>query len=275
MTNPLRPLTISELLDRTFFLYTGHFRLFVGIAALPSLIILAFNLARTLAPPFGSDVAQLLVGLVGILLLVFAYFFTIALAQGATVVAVSELQLGREASVTEAFTAIRGRIGALAGIMLGMGLRIMIGFLLFVIPGILWAIKWSLTIPVAVIEQSNLSDSLDRSAHLTEGHRWRVFLIYVLLFVLIQVVTAIVQGPLIVAVAILSRTTLQESGDLPVLAQVVLLVASFVTTSLLSPIMTIALSLVYYDERVRKEAFDLEHMMEQLDQPAVKTFPAV
>jgi len=275
MTNPLRPLTISELLDRTFFLYTGHFRLFVGIAALPSLIILAFNLARTLAPPFGSDVAQLLVGLVGILLLVFAYFFTIALAQGATVVAVSELQLGREASVTEAFTAIRGRIGALAGIMLGMGLRIMIGFLLFVIPGILWAIKWSLTIPVAVIEQSNLSDSLDRSAHLTEGHRWRVFLIYVLLFVLIQVVTAIMQGPLIVAVAILSRTTLQESGDLPVLAQVVLLVASFVTTSLLSPIMTIALSLVYYDERVRKEAFDLEHMMEQLDQSAVKTFPAV
>jgi hypothetical protein len=29
--------------------------------------------------------------------------------------------------------------------------------------------------------------------------------------------------------------------------------------------MTVALTLVYYDERVRKEAFDLEHMMRQLD----------
>jgi hypothetical protein len=32
--------------------------------------------------------------------------------------------------------------------------------------------------------------------------------------------------------------------------------------------MTIALSLVYYDERVRKEAFDLEHMMQQMDRTA-------
>ena len=32
----------------------------------------------------------------------------------------------------------------------------------------------------------------------------------------------------------------------------------------LSP--TIALALVYYDERVRKEAFDLTHMMQQLEQ---------
>jgi hypothetical protein len=29
--------------------------------------------------------------------------------------------------------------------------------------------------------------------------------------------------------------------------------------------MTIGLSLVYYDERVRKEAFDLQHMMASLD----------
>jgi hypothetical protein len=31
---------------------------------------------------------------------------------------------------------------------------------------------------------------------------------------------------------------------------------------------TIALSLVYYDERVRKEAFDLHHMLEEMDRSA-------
>jgi len=31
----LRPLSLGELLDRTFFLYRRHFLLFVGIAAIP------------------------------------------------------------------------------------------------------------------------------------------------------------------------------------------------------------------------------------------------
>jgi hypothetical protein len=40
--------------------------------------------------------------------------------------------------------------------------------------------------------------------------------------------------------------------------------------------MTIGLSLLYYDQRVRKEAFDLQHMMATLDgTPVVGTAPAV
>jgi hypothetical protein len=35
--------------------------------------------------------------------------------------------------------------------------------------------------------------------------------------------------------------------------------------------MTIALTLVYYDERVRKAAFDLEHMIRQLDEAVFHT----
>ena len=43
------------------------------------------------------------------------------------------------------------------------------------------------------------------------------------------------------------------------------------TTDVRSPVRPrkrspIALALVYYDERVRKEAFDLTHMMQQLEQ---------
>jgi hypothetical protein len=36
---------------------------------------------------------------------------------------------------------------------------------------------------------------------------------------------------------------------------------SFLTEALLTPLMTIAFSLMYYDERVRKEAFDIQWMM--------------
>jgi len=47
----LRPLTIGELLDRTFFYYRRHFVLFVGIAALPSVILLAFQLVGVFFRP--------------------------------------------------------------------------------------------------------------------------------------------------------------------------------------------------------------------------------
>ena len=43
--------------------------------------------------------------------------------------------------------------------------------------------------------------------------------------------------------------------------------AGFVAGTLAGPIVTIALALLYYDERVRKEAFDLQLMMEAMGQP--------
>ncbi len=40
----LRPLSLGELLDRTFFLYRRHFLLFIGIAAVPYLVLGCFSL---------------------------------------------------------------------------------------------------------------------------------------------------------------------------------------------------------------------------------------
>ena len=43
----LRPLSLGEILDRTFSLYRRHFLLFVGITAIPHLLILVLNLWQT------------------------------------------------------------------------------------------------------------------------------------------------------------------------------------------------------------------------------------
>jgi hypothetical protein len=42
---------------------------------------------------------------------------------------------------------------------------------------------------------------------------------------------------------------------------------SFIAGGLAGPIATIAIALVYYDQRIRKEAFDLQFMMESITQP--------
>jgi hypothetical protein len=45
-------------------------------------------------------------------------------------------------------------------------------------------------------------------------------------------------------------------------------IADFLGGALAGPVTTIALVLVYYDQRVRKEAFDLQLMMEAVGQAA-------
>lgn len=270
MTNTLRPLTVGELLDRTFFLYRRHFLLFVGIAALPNLIVLAFQLFQLVIAP--TSLGGAVMTLVWALVTMIIYFVTIAISQGATIVAVSQIQLEREASASGAFSAIWPRIGEISLVILGMGLRILLGFLFLIVPGVYLAIVWSLTIPVVVLEGRPMSSALARSAELTKGHRGRVFLIYFLLLVMVYVVTILVQVPLMVGVAFWTGTA--STGELPAGAEILIALSNFATTSLVSPIVTIALSLVYYDERVRKEAFDLQHMMDEIERSAPAPAPA-
>jgi hypothetical protein len=259
MPNALRPLTVGELLDRTFFLYRRHFAMFVGIAALPNLILLAFQLTQIVISGAVTSLVSMLATLV-------VYFMTIAVSQGATIIAVSQIQLDRETSVTEAFGAIRSRIYDLAGIIFGMGIRILIGFILLIVPGVYLAIVWSLAIPVAVLEGRNLSESLQRSAELTKGHRGRILVVYFLLLVLVYIVTLLLEVPTMAAVAVWGGGL--RGGDVPAWGSIVIALSNFITTSIVGPIVTIALSLIYYDERVRKEAFDLQHMMQEIDQAA-------
>lgn len=254
-TTDLRPLSVSELLDRTFFLYRRHFLLFIGIAAVSSLLTLVFGLILAVARTDRSLLLWPLAALAALLVSVTVHVFT----QAATVVAVSDIQLGRPVGVVDVFARIRSRIGELILLSLNVGFRIAIGILLLVVPGILVALMYSLTTPVAVLEDRTISESLPRSAELTKGHRGRIFVIYLLFFVLTLIVSWLWQIPAAMLIAGFGRGRPTFTTD------VVSQVGAFLTSVLIGSIPTIALTLVYYDVRVRKEAFDLQHMMQQLD----------
>jgi hypothetical protein len=264
----LRPLTVGELLDRTFFYYRQHFALFVGIAALPGLLALTLQVATVFVKP---TLDNLLLTAALALAAVFVYLVTGMLTHGATVVAVSHILLEREIHIAEAFDSIRHRLGKLILISINVGVRVMLGALFLIFPGILLALRYSLAIPVAVLEETGVSASLSRSATLTKGHRGRILLVYFLLFVL--VIIASMLWPFLTMLIAAGLSSAVRAGQQPVWTRVMLQFGNFVSTSLLGPIMTIALTLVYYDERVRKEAFDLEHMMQQLDAAVPLTPP--
>jgi hypothetical protein len=263
MVQVLTPLTLGELLDRTIQLYRKHFFVFVGILALPNAFLVPFQLAnlwvRTNSGPlnFGASLGALL----GAFLILILGIVVLSMAQAATVVAVSRLYLGQSASVSESYNRVAPRIGRLVGLLIVVGIVCAFGYLAVIIPGIWLTLMWSLVVPVMVLEDATIGESMSRSAKLTSGHRLRVLGIYFLYIVFTMVLSAVWEMPLVIATVAAGRLAVNP----PFWTQVVLVLGGFVTQCLAGPLLTIALSLVYYDERVRKEAFDLEHLLNQID----------
>jgi uncharacterized membrane protein len=273
MTSELRPLSLGELLDRVFFLYRKNFLLFAGIIALPYLVLLAFQLvgvglqSQRYLIHAGPNLAWLAVTSIVAL-------GVTAASQGATVIAVSQLHLGRPTSIAESFAGIKGRVFSLALIMIGYGIGVMVGLVLLIIPGIILGLMWALTIPVAVLEDTGLGDSLKRSAELTKGHRGRVFVVYLLFLVLLYLVYLVWEIPIFAFIGIMARG--HRLTTFPLWTQLAFPIGTFLSQCIAGPLMTIGMSLLYYDERVRKEALDLQLMMNTLDEgQASTTLPAI
>lgn len=257
MVTVLRPLSTSELLDRTFHLYRNNFIVFVGIAALPQLVVLALQLISS-AMLWGGSFA-------GFGLTVFvawlASFIAIEISHAATVMAVSSLHLDRPASVGLAYSAAKSSMLRVIGISIAVAIAVGIGLIFLIVPGIYLALAWSLAIPVTVLEGGGLNTSVTRSKALTKGSRWRIFLIYLLILVLSIVVSMVLQFALLLAIRLFG---LRDPSNVLAITHAMQSIGGFLSASLVGPLATIALTLIYYDLRVRKEGFDLQLMMATL-----------
>lgn len=287
----LRPLSTSELLDRTFHLYRNHFVLFVGIAAIPQLGVLALRLSyaeRLIRTPFlGRWGPSLVVWIVA--------FLALEIAHAATAMAVSNLHLERPSSIGSAYSAAKGSllrvlwiafiafllpiliavpitltvIGILSIIVIGSGtgdtvtivFSVLMLIAIFVAP-LRWWLRWSLVVPVTVLEGGGLRVSMRRSKALTHDRRGRVFLVYVLIVALTWVVGIICQVPFYLT---MGSHGFRRPGLIGQTARLLQATGSFVSASLVGALLTIALTLIYYDERVRREGFDMQLMMSALE----------
>lgn len=284
----LRPLSLGEILDRTFTLYRKNFLLFLGITAIPHLLTLALNITRTLfaklpnAPGtpaantgfqvHGSSAGLLGLGIVGTLVGVVVYVLVYLFSQGGTIYAVSDLYLGRPATIAGSLKKMWGQLGNLLGVTILNGLAIAIATIFLVIPGIYLACRLLTCVPVALLEDLGARDSLERSWELTRDNAGRSFLIYVLYFSILYGIMMVFMIPFTVMVAMSSKdpTMLRMS-------MILMQVGTFAASVIVGPFLLIATSVFYYDLRVKKEAFDLQMMMNPLSGavPARQSVPTI
>jgi hypothetical protein len=114
----------------------------------------------------------------------FAYLLQLVLSQlGTAALTYGTFQdlRGQRASLDECVRRGIALILPVIGVAIVMTLVIFVGFILLVIPGLIFATMLWVAIPVAVVERPGVIASLKRSATLTKGHRWRILGILVLL----------------------------------------------------------------------------------------------
>ena len=266
MTAALRPLSTGELLDRTFSLYRRYFGLFVGIFALPHLVVLAVQFLQVMNQrPYGRT-PNFLAAILWFVAILFVGLIMAAASQAAAVIAVSELHLDRPASVVDSFVRVKGHLLGVFCISIIVLLGVMAGAMFLVVPGILLAIIWSLSVPAKVLENKGPIAAMSRSVDLVKGDWSRIFVVGLLVIVLKYGVQMLVQAPILIGTYVSAKAGMATA----VLGwQIASLVAAFMADSLVGAVGTIAFSLVYYDERVRKEAFDLQLMMFTIDASAL------
>jgi hypothetical protein len=160
--------------------------------------------------------------------------------------------------------------GDLASIWFGVAVMFLV-FLAAPLLAMRFWLAWSLVLPITVLEGGGVRISTRRSRWLTAGRRGRIFAIYLLIVLLTYTVQILFQTPYYIMAGSLAFSRHGHLGPLRIMVSAV---GAFLGTSVVAPLLEIALTLIYYDERVRKEGFDLQLMMANLQPGAPQSAAA-
>jgi hypothetical protein len=147
--------------------------------------------------------------------------------------------------------------GVVFGLLTLLTLFALVGYVLWML------LQLSLAFPACVVEQIRAWAALKRSWSLSKGTRGRIFLLYVLASVLTWLISiAVIFPAAIIASLIPGANTPQGAQTTGVIMMIVLYSTAFAVQALIRPIYGIALTLFYYDQRIRHEGYDIERMMQ-------------
>jgi hypothetical protein len=245
MTPPLfRRRSVGEILDMAFQIYRARW---AAMATATAVLIFPVLALQAVLPLEGAFLLNLLLGL-----------FYMA-ASGAVVVIASEAYMGRTVAPMTAVRMVLRRFFSIWGAAFLQGLIVGIGFLLLIVPGIIFS-AWTLVMPQAVmIEGANASDSFERSKALAEDHVMHVLLTGVMAWVI---------G--FMAVMAVNTTLAMFLPD----ARFLLIAGNLVRVAI-NPLAAVVGTVLYYDLRIRKEAFDVVMAAERLGEVPGQPVPAL
>ena len=284
----LRPRSAIEIVDASFAILRKSFlqMAIIGLAAAVPLVLVVVAGGAAVAGMTAAKLTSSPAAAVPLFLIVFVLALVwVSVVDGAVTIAAGDAYFGREVSPASALRAafsrampllgayilrllIIGAVGLVATIAvyalyrgIGMFIAVLAGIAAFVLV-IHVMLRTFATTSVVVFEDAGASDSVNRSFALSKDSALRIFGVIFLCGLIVNVL----QYAFNFTVMALFSAVL----DSPVVAAILM----GIVTILLYPFINIAIMVLYYDQRVRKEGYDLQMMSDELTPaPAAPTPP--
>jgi len=276
------PMSIGRILDQTFKVYKDNFIRFITIVAIiqipVSLLVITSNslLQGSIASrqraaserPGQSETnggntdyeqtgqgeaepSVMFLGFIGIAIGGVLSILGQVLCNGALTKSVSETYLGNEITVGEAYKFILPKFLTLIGAGILIILAVYAGFILLIVPGIIFGLWFLLTTPAIIVENLKATSGMSRSKALAKGNLGKIFSVAFL----IGVISLVINIPFLIAAGLVPRMLFTQNMYLSAFVNQLFSVAGSI---MVAPIGSIAYILLYYDLRIRKEGFDLQ-----------------
>lgn len=245
----LRPLSVGEIIDASFQVYRRHFGALATIVLVCNSVPLLLQIFVE-ASGGGREHPLMMLGYYVL------YVVLSSIATAATVFVVSESYLGRAITARDALRRATPFVGRVIMASILFGLLALVGFVLLFVPGVVVVCGLVLAMPALVIEAlPSATAALGRSWSLTRGFRLKLLGLLFLLGVIMVLPWLAITGLMGVIGALAAAG---GAGRAPVVFVIVGLAIGGLVQFFLYPLSHAALTIAYYDLRVRKEGFDLE-----------------
>ncbi|WP_314175605.1 DUF7544 domain-containing protein [Streptomyces winkii] len=211
------------------------------------------------------------------------------LATAMLTIVISRAVLGRSVSVGEAWRDSRPQLlrlfgllfllpllvalamfvgSAPGGVLLAAGVKslgialLLVGLLAGVVAAVWIWVRFSLAAPALMLEKQGVITAMRRSAKLVRGSWWRVFGVQMLATILVVIVASVIQMPATLIGMIASGQGVSAfAAGTPMTSWSYLIavgIGAVIASTITFPIRAGVTALLYLDQRIRREALDLE-----------------
>jgi hypothetical protein len=162
---------VGKVLGEAFRIYFRNFVPFLLLSALSLFpMLLAMVLFIVGATRINPEVAIAL-----LLVLVFGALCGFQLATASITYGVFQQMRGRDVSIPDCLGRGLSSLLPVLGLVIIQTAGVMAGLIACIVPGILLALRWSVSVPTAVEERQGAFEALRRSTYLTDGFRGTIF----------------------------------------------------------------------------------------------------
>ncbi len=182
---------------------------------------------------------------------------TTQILTGFSVIVVTKQFFNENPSITDYLSSFIKILLPILGLSILYTIAVTIGLLLLVIPGIILSFGLSVVNSVLVVEGSGGIAALKRSWDLTTGYKGIIFRLTLVINISLRIFVAIF-------FVLLEFLSLSEN---------LYLLLYHLIISLITPISACLLVVVYFNLKIKKEGFDLEHLVGQFGNSKDETAP--